>query len=113
MSGKVKYPECGAQFKGKEGKPFKCGLIPGHQGRHMRWLAADIFIKESHQDYEKRIRKAALDDCKTLLERVLSENPFKQNEENNEYCSWYDAIDKALAELEALKNGTMDVYWSD
>ena len=55
------------------------------------------------RDCMNEARLAALDDCKTLLERVLSENPFKQNEENNEYCSWYDAIDKALAELEALR----------
>ena len=61
----------------------------------------DYWTAESIANKENEARLAALDDCKTLLERVLSETPYYIG-------SSFDivrakAIDDALAELEALR----------
>jgi hypothetical protein len=56
---------------------------------------AVLVFAELYPQRDDKIRRATLDDCKTLLERVLSEH--------REWYVWEAAIKTALAELEALK----------
>ena len=61
----------------------------------------DKAIKDAMYDTYLKARLAALDDCKTLLERVLSETPYHIGSSFD--ILWAKAINKALAELEALR----------